>query len=43
LVTLLCRWFGRILQGPELEEVEGDRCDGVVTEPQRREKEVPVT
>ena len=29
--------------GPELEEVEGGRCDGVVTEPQDREKEVPVT
>jgi hypothetical protein len=30
--------------GPELEEVEGGRCDGVLTEPQvRQEKEVPVT
>ena len=27
--------------GPELGEVEGGRCDGVLTEPQVREKEVP--
>ncbi len=28
--------------GPELEEIEGGRCDGVQTDPQDREKKVPV-